>query len=167
MSEQLYEWQNVVIDFIKNHEEQSTTEEMMELNRFDRNDSNSISIKLPRKTGHTYLASYISCIMKDVALVYTDVDHFRSIRDFKDHILRENKDAVENKSKDISIYELYYVCNQANMVNKTNNPLVRIDEVKNKIKNKSIIVVDDARVMPPHVKDFLLTISEGVVVFLN
>jgi hypothetical protein len=169
MSEiKLKKWQESVVDWLQEYDDYINTEEMQSLQQYDLNCNSSLSIKMPKGYGHTFLTAYLSDVVPhflkhDSAVVYFDTDHLKEIEKYKKDV-EENLDLLETKNNTIyiSVYELYYAINE----NMHSQNVSKIANLKSKI-NGNIIIVDRSSSLPMVVKDFILTVASNAVVFLG
>ena len=159
---ELRPWQQVVLDFIEEHDELVNSEDLLSLSDYSRNDLTKIRIQLPRGAGQTTLAAYIADHYES-AVLYRDMKHCEDIK--RKYFLWRQYDG-DTARKDfgaefLSVYELNYVATYPNV------PMSNREELRNAIKGKKVVVVDNASFILPGVEDFLLSNATGVVIFLG
>jgi len=151
---QLQAWQIVVQDFINGHDEFVGGEEFQSLSDYDINKHSCITIALPKGSGHTTMAAVIASTYP-TAVIYSDLEHLEEIRRAAD---------ICSESCAISVYELYYAIMTRN---DPQQPTNNIEKLSQKLKDKKVVVVDQASLLLPGIRDWLLYASKGIVVFLG
>lgn len=144
-------WQQDIIDEIESHENKRDSEQYQGLPEYVVNKELSISVAFPRKSGHSFLASYIASRYKS-ALVYGKTDHYKTLL---------NTFQLNSESSVISHYEIYYT------MMKNDNGSTELIKISEMLKSKSVIVIDNAQSVGHEVKDFILASAIGPVVMLG
>ena len=151
---ELQPWQTVFRDLIDSHEDLVAGEEYQSLSDYDINRLTCISMCLPKGSGHTTMTAYIAANYP-AAVLYVNMEHWKEIC---------SKSQIRMDVEPVSIYELHYAML---MGNDPRSSLSLIEELKKKIQEKKVIVIDRASELLPGLKDWILTVARGVVVFLG
>jgi len=167
----LLDWQRSVIKVIDDYDELSGSEQMQELNHYDRAKSCAIRVCFPRRSGHTTLAVYLAKHY-NASIIYTDTEHYREI----DSQLIDNKyielekpfkDANKYKSDMVSVYHIWHDIIRSRTDYKSAEGL---NSLKNILSNKKVIVIDMASLITERyteVLDWLYNITNGIIVMLG
>lgn len=153
----LYMWQKIIIGFIENYNDYMDNDEILTLNSYDANKTASIRIQLPRRSGHTYLTSYIAKHYS-TAIIYTDLGHWNEIQSFSEDEFHEN-------TQPVSIYEISHKLNMS-----LQNKGFSLEREKNILSSKQVIIIDRASEVLDkfsQVEHYLYTVCQGQIIFLG
>jgi hypothetical protein len=169
----LRDWQKVVLDEIDKHDEIVDSELYSSMSDLEINNRTSIKVKFPKGAGHTFLTAYLASQKYNTLFIYSDTDHLKEIQHYKEDIRSSrSKEEMSSAIKEVvndglSLYEIYYAVNHANMVNPTEKPIVTLASVKAKISGKDIIVIDKTSSLPTIVESFIFNVATGTIVLLG
>ena len=158
-------WQQWVIEEVAKNIKIREDEENQSLSDYDLNKLSQIKIKLPKKSGHTFLTAYLSTIY-DCVIIHRDVEHWEEIAAYRKGIL-EKIDTPTPKCTIISVYELFYATHFATLVQKPLNLLSTTETLKKRIVGQRAVIVDMASSIPQLAEDFVLSVATGPLIFLD
>jgi len=163
MEIKLKDWQEAVVNCIKGHNDLVGEEKFMSLPQYEINSNSCIKVRFPSGYGHTWLAAYLSASL-DAVVLYSDVEHLKEIQKYWDN---EFKNICPNRNrKAISVYEIFYAAHYASMAQKPSNQTVTLQQMKEKIKDK-IVIVDQASELPSSVEGWIMVAAENAIVLLD
>jgi len=168
---ELSTWQKSVVQFIDNYDEMSGSQQMQELNPYDRAKSCSIRVCFPRYSGHTTLAVYLAANY-DASIIYLDTDHYREI-DSQMPLDKNNYQELKrpfNESKKADMTSVYRIWHDIIRSRTDYKSAEGLELLKNTLSNKKIIVIDQASYIVeryPEILDWLYNITNGIIVMLG
>lgn len=167
----LSDWQKSVIKVIDNFDDFSGSQQMQELNQYDRSKACSIRVCFPRRSGHTTLAVYLATHY-DASVIYVDTEHYREIDcqlpfDKNEYVDLKKPSRSTSKADMVSVYHIWHDIVRSRTDYKSAEGL---ELLKNTLSNKKIIVIDKASHIVekyPEVLDWLYNITNGIIVMLG
>ena len=160
LTDTLYPWQKLILDEVERYEEFVESLSIQTLNDFEQNRASLIQANLRKGAGHTFLTSYLAKACAS-AVLYFDVDHYKEMEILGDTRGKEAESSFHEDTVFVSIFELRHdimLSNKADWVNENLNRL------RDKFKNKKIIVIDRAtevREKFPELVDFICNIAQN------
>lgn len=145
-------WQNDIIELIEQYEETRDSDQFQGLSDFQLNRQLSATVALPRGSGHTTFANYIASKYPSL-LVYGKMDHYKRIT---------GTFALHQDSDTVSIYEIFHA-----MYKQNGHPTSDLVELRNKIKSKQVVVIDNALSVSQDMKDFIFDSAGGIIIMLG
>jgi hypothetical protein len=146
-------WQKQVIITIDGHEELRDSDQYQGVAEFNINRSLGVSIAMPRGSGHTYLSNFIASKYPSV-LVYDTMKHFQQLT---------SRFPLHTNTDTISKYEIFYGLNKPDV----RQPSPEFMAMRERFLNKKVIVVDNALSVSDDIKNFIYSVSNGIVVLLG
>lgn len=149
---ELKNWQKDLIVEIEEHEEKRDSQLCQGMADYALNRQLGINLKMPRGSGHTTFANYIAHKYPSM-LIYSSMQHYKSITyNFPLHAGTET----------VSMYEIFYA-----LYKNPQHPSSEIMEIRNKIKEKKVVVIDNASSVSEDIKNFIYDSAGGIVIMLG
>jgi tRNA A37 threonylcarbamoyladenosine biosynthesis protein TsaE len=149
---ELRNWQKDVLAEIESHEEKRDSQVCQGMAEYALNKQLGVTIKMPRGAGHTTFANFIANKYPTV-LVYGKMDHYKLIT---------SSFPLNTGTETISLYEIFYA-----LYKNPQHPSAEIMDIRNKIKEKKVVVVDNAASVSEDIKNFIYDSAGGIVIMLG
>jgi hypothetical protein len=150
---QLKDWQKAVIESIDSYAGKVDAEVFGGMPDYTLNKALGVTMRLPRGSGHSWLANYIASEYPTL-IVYGTMEQYEALtRSFPLH-----KD-----TETISIYEIFYAVFKPSV----QRPTAEFQEIQKKFANKQVIVVDNSESVPPDMCDVIYNTARCSVVMLG
>lgn len=146
-------WQAEVISIIDDHARERESEAYQGMSDYDINRNLGISIALPRKSGHTFLANYIASKYACV-LVHGDMKNFNTVT--ATFPLHAGTDCL-------SMFEIFYAMNKPSL----HQPTQDLVDLNSRFDGKKVVVADNGIRIPDEIRNYLYSVSQGIVVLLG
>jgi hypothetical protein len=150
---QLAGWQDDVFRAVLEHEDERSAEQYQGAPEWNVNKELAITVAMPSKQGHTFLANFIAA-KQDAILVYRDIKHLKAVT---------GNFALAPGSQTVSMYEIFYALFKPDV----QQPSPELAEMTKRIRTAKPVIVDEAGRVPQQVKDFILANAQGPIVFLG
>lgn len=149
----LFPWQESVMLAIKRYSEMKESDEYQGISDFSLNRELGVRITMPRSAGHTFLANYIGAKLPTM-MVYKTLNDYHNL---------SNTFALHPSTETISSYEIFYALHKPGV----HIPNPEVLEIRDRIINKQVVVIDEAMSVSDDVKNFLLEVSPCIVIMLG
>ena len=146
-------WQKDVFDQIDLYDDRRDSEMYQGMADFAVNKALSVTIAMPKGSGHTFLANYIANALPTL-LVYHTMDHYKAITE---------RFALHSNTETISLYEIFYALYKPG----THQPSLETTQIRKKFEGKKVVVIDNALSVPDDLKNFIYDSARGPVILLG
>jgi hypothetical protein len=146
-------WQDDIVKMVDEHESVRDDDRYQGVPELAVNKEISITVILPRGSGHTFLANYLAASYPSV-LVYGNRANLIEITEHFE---------LHPESEIISMYEIFYALYKPDI----HLPSQEMVEMNKRFATKKLIVVDNALRVPQPVKDYIYGLARGPIVFLG